>query len=409
MIKRCVTLMFIFTLLLSSYTYAEEETLTLEQAIDMATKDQSNIENMNDTIEDLWKNYYSAKDGKKQIESTLRTLDRFEELYDKKYKDGDSLDLAERTELEGYQMAFGNEPPKYTGQEMLDKFIRTRDLTWKSVYAEIQKLKNTRSTVMLSVEKGVRDLYNQVISLQTTLEQQQVYLNITRKQHDQLVAKFELGQVSNSELKTSEQNLIILEKQIEQISNNLFTLEMNFNQLIEAPITSKYNLVDTVTEITVDPIHKTLDEYLEAAILNRSEMKNARIDLEIKENEDEVIKKYLKNELLTDRVNADIALITAQHSLSVTEAKIIDNVSDGYISMLTYWNDYQLSLQSLNLKKKSLVDVEERFGLGQVTDITVELSKYSVLTAENTVKDNLRNYLNSVKKMENASSDGPGY
>ena len=409
MFKKSVSLLIILTLVFSSFVYAEEETLTVDKAIEMATEDQSSIEDINDAIEKMWDGYYAAKAGKRQIEATLSTLDRFEELYDKKYKDGESLDAFETMELEGYQLAFGDEPPNYTGQEMLDNFIRTRDLTWKSVYSEIQKTKNQRSTIMLSIEKATRDLYNQVVSLQTTLSQQEVYLGISRTQHEQLVLKHSLGQVSDADLKNSEQNLMILEKQIEQISINLDTLEMNFNSLIDATVTQKFIFTDTVDTLTVEPTHKKLDEYLEAAIINRVEVKNARIDLGVKEREDSIIKNYLKNELLTDRVNADIALITATYALEQAEVTVIDNISDGYISMMTYWNDYQLSLESLELSKNNLADIEKRFELGQVTQTTVDLTTFSVLTAENTVKSNLRNYLNAVDKMDKASGNGPAY
>ena len=409
MFKKSVSLLIILTLVFSSFVYAEEETLTVEKAIEMATEDQSSIEDIDDGIEQLWDLYYIYKDAKRQVENTLDTIERFEELYEKKYEDGDTLDAFEKMELEGYQIAFGKKPPHYTGQEMLDNFIKTRDLKWKTVYADIQKTKNQKSTVMLSIEKATRDLYNQVVSLQTTLSQQEVYLGISKIQHEQLLLQHSLGQVSDADLKNSEQNLMILEKQIEQIGINLDTLEMNFNSLIDAPVTQKFVFTDTVDTLTVEPTHKTLDEYLEAAIINRVEVKNARIDLDVKEREDSIIKNYLKNELVTDRVNADIALITATYALEQAEATVIDNIADGYISMMTYWNDYQLSLESLELSKNNLADIEKRFELGQVTQTTVDLTTFSVLTAENTVKSNLRNYLNAVDKMDKASGNGPAY
>jgi len=409
MFKKSVSLLIILTLVFSSFVYAEEETLTVDKAIEMATEDQSSIEDIDDGIEQLWDLYYIYKDAKRQVENTLDTIERFEELYDKKYEDGETLDAFEKMELEGYQMAFGNKPPHYTGQEMLDNFIKTRDLKWKTVYADIQKTKNQKSTVMLSIEKATRDLYNQVVSLQTTLSQQEVYLGISKIQHEQLLLQHSLGQVSDADLKNSEQNLMILEKQIEQIGINLDTLEMNFNSLIDAPVTQKFVFTDTVDTLTVEPTHKILDEYLEAAIINRVEVKNARIDLDVKEREDSIIKNYLKNELVTDRVNADIALITATYALEQAEATVIDNIADGYISMMTYWNDYQLSLESLELSKNNLADIEKRFELGQVTQTTVDLTTFSVLTAENTVKSNLRNYLNAVDKMDKASGNGPAY
>ncbi|WP_240839650.1 TolC family protein [Acidaminobacter sp. JC074] len=409
MIKRSVSLLIVFTLLFSSFVFAEEEILTVEKAVELATEDQSAIEDINDGIEKLWDGYNAAKDGKKQVESTLSTLDRFEDLYNKKYVDKDTLDAFETAELEGYQMAFGDEPPHYTGQQMLDNFIRTRDLTWKSLYGDIQKTKNTRTTIMPSIEKGVKELYINIVALQTTLAQQETYLSISQTQHDQLVIQHGLGQVSDADLKNSEQNLLILEKQTQQLGIQVANLEMSLNQLMDVPVTAKYTLVDTVESLEIEANHKTLDEYLDAAIINRTEMKNARIDLEIKEREDSIISQYLKNDLITDRVNADIAVITARHALEQAEADVIDDISDGYISMMTYWNDYQLSLQSLEIAKKNLSDIEKRLELGQVTQTTVDLTAFSVLTAENTVKSNIRNYQNAVDKMESASGNGPAY
>lgn len=414
MFRKSISLLIVFTLIFSSFVLAEEEnTITVEKAIEMATEDQSAIEDLDDVIDDLWDSYYAAKAGKQQIESTLEALENFEELYEKKYEDRDTLTYEESYEILAYQAMFGKEPPKYTSQEMLDNFIKPRDFGYRTVYAEIQKLKNTKKTINPSLDIGVRDLYNKVIDLQATLELQESYLAISISQHEQTTLKFNLGQASSEDLKVSELNLSILNMQIEQLRNSLDTLEMNFNKLIDTSVTDKLVLLDTISIVedifVVEPLHKELSVYLSDAMMNRLEVKNARIDYGVKEFEDSTIKFYLSNELTSDRVTAEIALIQATYNLEQAEATVKDNVSDGYISMMTYWNDYLLSVESYKLQVKSYDDMNNRFEVGQITSTDLSLVDYQVKMAKNTVKSNLRNYLNAVNKMDKASGIGPAY
>lgn len=394
--------------------FAESDNnITVDQAIEMATEDQSAIEKIDDTIDKLWDNYNAAIDRKKQIEATLDSLESFEELYDKKYEDGETLTAEEALELEGYIKKYGDEPPKYTRQEMLDLYIKPRDFAYKSVYAEIQKLKNTKQTIIPSVELDVRDLYNQVVAFQATLALQESYLVLKTAQHDEMLLKYDLGETTSEELIVSEINLSIQNMQIEKLKNSLDTMEMKFNKLIDAPVTEEFVLVDILSSVEdifdTEPLHKSLEVYLEEAILNRTEVKNAIIDYDIKEREDSIIKDYLLNELLTDRVNAEIALGQASFNLEQAEATVKDDISDGYISMMTYWNDYLLSVESYKLQMNSYEDTNKRYELGQITSMDLALVDYQVTVAQNTVESNLRNYLNSVEKMDKASGNGPAY
>lgn len=408
MIKKSITLILIAILAFGTISFAEE--LNLEQAIEMATEDTSNIDTLNDVIEDLWDTYYSAQEGKRMIQKNLDTMADFEALHDKKYKDKESLSPQETFELEMYQMMYGETPPKFTNQEMLDQFIKPRDFAYKAVYIEIQKLKNTRTTINLNMEAVVRGLYNQVIELQDLLLLQTNYLEIAQEQYQQDVLKYEVGDISEDALEISALNLKVLEYQIKQLEININTLEMNFNQLIDRNVLERVILVDPVDEITtVEPIHKSLETYLSDAIKNRAEIKNARLDLEVKKREESIIKTYLKNELLTDRVNAEIAVIQTSYALEQAEAEVKDNITDGFIETSSLWQDYIMSISDLTIKTNHYKDMSGRYEVGYINKTTLDLIEYQVKMSENTVKSNLRNYLNAVDKMDKASGLGPAY
>lgn len=413
MLKKISVLIVTFILTINFNVFAESDIITIDQAIEMASEDQSVIDNIDSKIDKLWDNYYAAKDRKKMIESTLASLESFEELYEKKYEDGDSLTVEESIELEGYMKKYGDEPPKYTNQEMLDLYIKPRDFGYKSAYAEIQKLKNTKQTIMPSIESNIREIYNQVITFQATLDLQEAYLALNTAQHEEMTLKYDLGEVTYDDLILSELNLLILNMQVEQLENNMDSVKMKFNKLIDVSVTEAFTLVDTLSSIEdifdVEPLHNSLDVYLEDALINRSEVKNARIDYEVKEREDSIIKDYLSNELLTDRVNAEIALVEASFNLEQAKATVIDDISDGYLSMMTYWNDYLLSVESYKLQLVSYDDMNTRYELGQISSMDLSFADYQVEQAKNKVETNLRNYLLSVEKMAIASGIGPAY
>lgn len=408
MIKKRITLILLAVFMLSTVSFGEE--LSLEQAIEMATEDTGNIDNLNDVIEDLWDTYYSAQEGKRMIQKNLDAMADFETLYNKKYKDKENLSPEETFELEMYQMMYGETPPKFTNQEMLDQFIKPRDFGYKAVYIEIQKLKNTRSTINLNIESGVRGLYNQVIELQDLLALQTNYLEIAQEQYQQDLLKYEVGDISEDTLEISALNLKVLEYQIKQLEININTLEMNFNQLIDRNVLETVTLVDPIEGVTtVEPIHKPLETYLSDGIINRAEIKNARLDLEVKKREESIIKNYLRNELLTDRVNSEIAVIQTSYALEQTEAEVKDNITDGFIETSSLWQDYMMSISDLEIKKNNYQDMKERYEVGYINKTTLDLIEYQVKMAENTVKSNLRNYLSAVDKMDKASGLGPAY
>lgn len=414
MLKRILSLSLILILSMNAFVFAEEILeLTQEEAIGMALSDKSDLDNLDDTIEELWKNYRKAIEGKNQIQTSLDSIANYDNLYTKKHIDKVLLTPTEELELQTFKFLYGKTPPTYTGQEMLDTFIKGRDFGYYSLYSEIQKLKNTRKTIEPSLEAGVKSLYNQVVSLTNTLALQKEYLEISRSSHDSAVLKYDTGQISEHDLKISELNLLVLEKQVEQISVNVSTLKMNLNQLINTEITMEYQLEDIVASVkdirAVTPLHDSLENYIEAGHLNRSEVKNARLSLDVKKREETIIKTYLKNDLLTDRVNAEIAVLKSTNDLELAEQSVKENISDGYIKTLTYWNDYLLSVESLTIKENSFNDMLERNKVGQITNADLNLVEYQVKMAYNTVENNLRNYLNSVDKMDKASSIGPAY
>ena len=412
MLKKMSVLIIAFLLTINCSVFAESD-ITIDQAIELATEDQSVLERIDSTMQKLWDNYNAAQERKKQIESTLASLEAFEELYEKKYMAGESLTPEESIELEGYIKKYGDEPPNYTNQEMLDLFIIPRDFGYKSAYAEIQKLRNTKQTVIPSIESNVRELYNQVISFQSTLDLQESYLTLNIAQHEEMILNYELGEIKSEDLILSEMSLSIMTMQVEQLTNNLDTLKMKFNKLIDVSITEEFVLIDTLSSVedifAAEPLHNSLEVYLDQALMNRAEIKNARIDYEIKEREDSIIKDYLSNELLTDRVSAEVALVEASYNLEQAEALVVDDVSDGYVTMMTYWNDYSLSVESYQLQVDTYEHIKTQYELGQISSMDLYFADYQLEQAINKVESNLRNYMLSIEKMAIASGIGPAY
>ena len=412
MLKKMSVLIIAFLLTINCSVFAESD-ITIDQAIELATEDQSVLERIDSTMQKLWDNYNAAQERKKQIESTLASLEAFEELYEKKYMAGESLTPEESIELEGYIKKYGDEPPNYTNQEMLDLFIIPRDFGYKSAYAEIQKLRNTKQTVIPSIESNVRELYNQVISFQAALDLQESYLTLNIAQHEEMILNYELGEIKSEDLILSEMSLSIMTMQVEQLTNNLDTLKMKFNKLIDVPITEEFVLIDTLSSVedifAAEPLHNSLEVYLDQALMNRAEIKNARIDYEIKEREDSIIKDYLSNELLTDRVSAEVALVEASYNLEQAEALVVDDVSDGYVTMMTYWNDYSLSVESYQLQVDTYEHIKTQYELGQISSMDLYFADYQLEQAINKVESNLRNYMLSIEKMAIASGIGPAY
>lgn len=412
--KRIISIFLVLMMMFSMFTSFAEETvieINVEDAVTSANADTAAVDGIKDAIEMLWDQYKMADAAAKQIQDYLDVIKKFEKLHDKK-EEGESLSFQENAEYKIYQQMFGDEPPKYTKQDMLDNYIKNRDFPKQSIYAEIKKLRDTRDSIPTSIELGVRGLYAQLLSLQNAIATQEDLLAINESRHNSLKLKFEAGTVAEYDLIVSGINLEIQKLEIEKIRNSFKILELNFKQLAKLDLAVEYVYEDTLNVediMVVEPIHNELDYYLGKALVNRAEIKSAQYDNVVKVSEEIIIKHYLINELYTDRVNAKLAVDETVDAMLSAEASVTQNIYDGYTEVISYWNDYEYNLEAYRVASDSYDDFALMYELGQIVNDDLSMIGFQLKIAEDNIETSIRNYHDAVYKLEKATGLGPAY
>jgi hypothetical protein len=410
--KKIAILMIVNLLLFSivgiSYGETEEKSITYNEAVNRALDASGAIEDLSDSMEDVWEQRNDLLGVKQQIQEQLDQINRFEDLYEKKYEDGETLTPAETQELQGYQMFLGDEPPTFTNQEMLDQFIKQRDFPHEQLLVTYNQLKNQRALLPDQLEAGVRDLYIQLLNLRSTLEGQEIYTSNLENQLDAAQQKFELGQISSQELLSAKNSYLIQKLSTEQLERTENILSLNFKNMIGLSLDTSIKLTSNMV------IFNTIDlqsiEYYEGlALENRAEVIDAKNVYEMEKREADIIKEYLDNPLTTDRLSYDAAVIDAKNAYDEAILDVKEDITKGYFATEEALEAYEIKLDEYRRSVNDLKDKREMYNLGMIDRNTLDMVEFSFKMSKDALLSSRRTLELNYYKLEKASQLGPAF
>lgn len=409
--KKIVILMIVNLLLFSivGIAYGEtEESIAYYEAVNMALEKSDAIEDLSDSMEDVWEQRNDLLGVKQSIQKQLDTISRFEKLYEKKYEDGESLTDIEKQELQGYQMAFGDEPPTFTNQEMLDQFIKQRDFPHEQLLVTYNQLKNQKALLPDQLEAGVRDLYINLVNLRTTLEGQEVYTNNLKNQLDAAQQKFELGQISSQELLSAKNSYLIQKLSTEQLERTAEILSLNFKNMIGLSLDTPVKLTSNMVAFNKVDL-ESIEYYEGLALENRVEVIDAKNVYEMETREANIIKEYLDNPLTTDRLTYDSDVIDAKNAYEEAILDVKEDITKGYFATEEALEDYEIKLDEYKRSMNDMKDKREMFKLGMIDQNTLDMVEFSFRMSKDALLSSRRTLELNYYKLERASQLGPAF
>lgn len=383
-------------------SFAESTVYTVQDLAERAYTKDINHTILDRTLTSLWKQRNSALAGSKQVQAQLDLIERYKTL---KSKPSSELSIAEIIELTQYRAIFGETPPVYTGQEMLDLFIKNRDFGHASILLEYKKLEAQLNLIKPTLEKAVYDLGLQYIETQENLKLQQSYLEIQKKQLSAQQAKLKLGQISKNQYDLAQLNYQSTAYQINSLENAVSLMKLSFNKLVGLDAKADLQIKDDYL-ISENYKLETVDAYLKKALENRSEVTTAAFELTTKQSQYETIKQYLSDKLLEDMLNYEKDYIVAQNNYLVAKDNVTEDIIDLYNALVQ--QDQVLKNQSKvyavklqNYKNSSLL-----FKQGKLSSSDFELLTYQYNTAYNQYKSENRKMGQLLKHMTYATGIG---
>ncbi len=380
--------------------------LTLDECMDKAIAYNHHDEILKQQLEDLWEQHNELFAMSHAIQEQLDVLDRYEFLYDKSIGDL-SLTIDEENELLAYQTIFGPKPPVYSSTQMYEQFIKNRDIPHYSVWAAIQNIETSRRVISASIESGVKQIFDGLIDMQDMLTiQEQLYENM-KKQNEQMLTRYNKGMVSEINKYMSD---CALEKQklsIDKTKRSIDNMMMLLKQQIGIPLNQEIELSYVKAKGVKQA--NTYNTYLNKALSNRNEILTAKMDLQTTKRENDIMKQYITNELLVERMESDMALDEKQIAYDEAVNNVTLDISYGYKDVQLKFSNFFISIEKLQNAERQYKEAEMRYekGLISLADLwNVEIS-YSQAKLE--YNRAMRDNNNAVYKLNAASGIGPGY
>lgn len=381
-------------------------TITLDDAVNKALSYTHQLDLIDQSIKTMWKQSNDLMTMGNGLQQQLDVHDRYQNLYDKKRR-GEAMDASEQMTLQAYQAAFGPTPSQITLDDRFYNYVKVWDFPQYALWGSIQNLKTGKEVRKNGVVLLVRQLFDNIVNLQESLALQKELYDTKQKQYAQLIVKYNQGQASELDKYTSDVELQQLKLNIVKMQRSIDNLKMYLKQQTGLTLTQK--IILKADDLKPADNIKPYEEYLNKALANRSEIVNAKMDLQVKQRELDIMKKYIWDEKMPDRQDAQHSVDEKTNALTEAVNSVTNDIKKGYADVNIKKKDTVIAQDKVNNAEKQYKDNLFRYEKGLIP-ITVLWSLETALTsAKIGYNSSIRDFNSAVYKLELASGIGPGY
>lgn len=307
--------------------------------------------------------------------------------------------------IEVYKRKFGGSPPNYTAKEEFNMFIKNRDFVWYSVDKEIKKLDLSKEVATESIKNSVAELYDNIVQLKDAINLQENVYNNQKREYDNLVKKVNQGQASETERITAETELNKLKFQISSIKRTKENLEMTLKKLLGVSLTRNINIEGQHISLESIP---SIESLVNNALSERTEIKSAQIDINVKERELDIAKGYLNSED-SELKKAESEVVQKKLILGNVQNDIKSEMNKAFLEVQEKESIVGLNKAKLENNKKQLELMEQRYKQGIIPMSTVLSFNLAILSSEMEYQNSMLDLNKSINKLKSASDIGPSY
>ncbi|NLK65193.1 MAG: TolC family protein [Tissierellia bacterium] len=353
--KRKISLLMVIMLILSTFTtFAGVE----ETALSVETEETGPVEARTVDMEESEVLELSMDDAIKLATDSSREMwkidDWIRQLQDAKSAGNSAKELYELITTMPLEQGASN-------LNYLELILAKNDFYSKTADLRTIELNKSRETLLLNIEKGVRELYYGVVLLEKTVGINQIKLDSANEQLRVVNLKFNNGSATKAEVLNAEMAVQKAKTDLDSAVDDLNLFKLNFLNLLNLPLDSKIVLTDT--ELTYIPTKEVnLDEAIKKAFEERIEILTAENDLELQKIETHAYKAYYTSNL-------------RQYKF------VIEKLKDAELSVPQAYKDVELDIRSkhLNLVKaeRALINADKTL------EIAKEASRINKLLFDN--------------------------
>jgi len=370
--KRVATMILVIFLLMSSVIYADNGRLNMQDALELALKNSPDIMKYTNTIKTLERDYADTVLSSRSLKDSLEMDERFRKLSRKlvrtpeeelEYKLLKSILINYMSTSQRLQLTITSELSPSNMQYMLN--------------INRNMLQSKKDNIALSVYKS----YNNISKTEESIRIKNRLVNSMESSLKSANLKYLQGKISYYSLL-----LIKLDDQKAKIDLNKLLTEKEKNiaeihKALGVSLNNKYNeyRIDSIPEVSSI---KSSQEYVDLALANRQDIKNAQNYYDIEEKEFEITKKFYYYETNINHKNALLELNGAKDNMESTRITVQLQVINLYSNLENQLNNMKKAKVNLELSQAKLKELQSKRNLGLATELELTNANISLTQSE---------------------------
>lgn len=395
----------VMVLILGSLTFAEAPiTLDYSSAVVKAIENSTNLKQMELGLDSLNKSHAAAETGGKAQQSYLDDLKRYQRIL-KKISNNEELTDAEKGKHRTLHYMFGGTYPNLTKEEEYNNYVKTIEITHYGLYTQIYGMREDIRVLKATLNNSVADLFIGLQSLEGNIEGIERALELSKTTYDQTKSKYELGLMTEVDLYAADVNVQKATLNLEIMKRSKLDLYDNIKKLCGLDASSEL-IVNYKTYVNTYYGLKDFEDYLEIAYAERGDMKKAQLNYDAAVREENIMKQYVTNDKLEERIDLSISIVDKKIVLEEAKNSVYQELYTSYKATLVNKIDLDLKVENYKVAETSYMDTKKMFELGLVSKIAVDAQLSEMQSAFSNMQSSLRTYSGSYDKLLKQSNSG---
>lgn len=384
--------------------------LSLEDAIKLGINSASDLTSIDISIKKLWKVTNEEKSFKEisdYTQSELEEIDEFYKLSEKK-RISDNLTRFEEEQLIRYTDKYGEAP--YYKETIYKNYLNGKAFSNYSSWLQLLDLKNSYDTGKAKLIGDIQAIYYNMLYVTELYESLKDSFNTLEKQYSSIVLKYEKGLVSELDKYKFEVELNKKRLELKKQERSKEYQELMLKQA--CGIERSQTILLTSNEAGLNKEYK-LDEYknyLEKALLSRSEVVRAKLQAEVYEKELDFYDKYIRQKYAIDRTNLQQQLEDSEFAVTQNILDVTNDIQEAYTAAKSVQSQLEIQKRNSQNKKADYNIAQKKYSQGQLSLIDLLNAKDAAANAEIEYKKEQRERTYCFYRLEElACKLGPGY
>lgn len=386
--------------------------LSLEDAVKRGVDSSSQLSSIDISIKKMWRVTDGDKSFKELTSVTQKELDEIDEYYKLYIRNQfyDNLNNLEDDELLGYKDKYGDIPPPYSRQTLYENYLNGRAFSNYSSWLQVLSLKDSYNTNRAKLEGDIQAAYYNLLYFNELYQSLEDSLNTMEKQYSGMVLKYEKGLVSELDKYKFEVELSKKRLQLQKSKRNREYQELVLKQICGIERSQAIELTGKEAGLNKEYKLDTYKNYLDKALEKRSEVVNAKLQMDVYKQELEYYDKYIRQQYTFARTNLQQQLEDSEFAVTQSTLNITGDIQAAYTDAKSVQSQLEIKKRDSQNKKSDYNIAEKKYSQGQLSLVELWNAKDAANNAEIEYKKAQRDSAYCFYRLEElACKLGPGY